>query len=451
MTKPKDKAKKGGQNAAKTPTPQAQELTSTGTSTDGDTSIDEGSLKATDPDILEKLCKKIDNLSTEVHAGFEGVKKEINELKELKQTVEEVKSTANTAKKKADGNAKAIQSLRSDLATALNDIKTLQASYSQMKQDHLSLDSYTRRDNLRFHNIPEEQGEDCEKLIRDFMINKLEMPAVKVKAMKIVRCHRLRSGPENSKPIICRFHFFGDRQEVWGQRSKLKGTSVVMQEDFPPEITSQRNLLAPIMFEARRQGKRANMVANKLYIDNSMYTTESLDQLPDCLDPSKLGTKKINEYTTAFFGALSPLSNFHKAPFKDKHHMKYEHTEQYLQYHKALVFKDEVLAAKILAAKNPADCKFLGKKVKSFDPTVWESKCRNIMKEGLTYKFTQNRHCLTALKATGETTLAEASRFDRYWGIGMAVTDKDVGNSTLWGENMMGELLEEVRDELEIL
>ncbi len=393
------------------------------------------------PDIANKLMSKMNSLSSDVSVGFESIKKDISELKALKETVENVASTANVAMETASTNAKAISSLQSEVAA-------LQASISQLKLEHQSLDCYTRRDNLRFVNIPEQQGEVCEKIIREFMVQKLQMSSEKVAAMKIVRCHRLKFGPENAKPIICRFHFYGDRQEVWNQKAKLKGTTFVIQEDFPPEITRERNLLAPIMFEARRQGKRANLVVNKLIIENNAYTIDSLDQLPDDLNPSKLGTKKINSYTTAFYGALTPLSNFYKAPFKDNQNKKYEHTEQYFQYHKALAFNDEILAAKILATKNPGDCKFLGKRVKGFDINTWETKCKDIMKKGLSYKFTQNRNCLEALKATGETSIVEASRSDRYWGIGMAISDKDIGNSALWGENIMGQMLEDLRDEL---
>ncbi len=51
---------------------------------------------------------------------------------------------------------------------------------------------------------------------------------------------------------ICKFHFFGDRQEVWNKRSQLKGLDFIMQEDFPQEINAKRSQLAPIMFAERK-------------------------------------------------------------------------------------------------------------------------------------------------------------------------------------------------------
>lgn len=418
-------------------------------SASGSDKIDLSDIEKLDVSTLKLLITKIETLSTEVTTGFRDIKQDINDLKALEQSVKDASDTAHEAKKSTENNAEEINFLKCELSETRRTVKSLEYSCQQLKQDHTNLDAYIRRDNLKFLNIPDEDDKSCEQLVREFMVTRLHMTKERVSAIKIVRCHRLRSGPGEIKPIICRFHFFGDRQEVWGKRSELpKGSKMKMHEDFPQDIISRRNVLMPIMLEARRQNKYANLVADRLVIDHVNYTIHTLDKLPPELDPSKFGTKKVNGNITAFFGALSPLSNFYEAPFKDKHNILYKHSEQYLQYRKALLFDDEITAAKILASSSPGECKSLGNRIPKFEAQKWERSAKLIMMDALMYKFKQNPKCLDTLKATGNATLAEASRRDNLWGIGMSIDDKDIAQQAMWGQNWMGELLEIVRGKL---
>ena len=68
----------------------------------------------------------------------------------------------------------------------------------------------------------------------------------------------------------------------------------------------------------------------------------------------------------------------------------------------------------------------------------WDDIKLNIMKEALIAKFTQNQKLKTLLLNTNNASIIEDSPRDSYWGIGK---DKN-------GENMLGKLLMEVREEL---
>ena len=63
-------------------------------------------------------------------------------------------------------------------------------------------------------------------------------------------------------------------------------------------------------------------------------------------------------------------------------------TEQYMMYHKALLFADTAIAAKILREPEPKKQKALGRKVKGFDPRVWDERKEAIVEEGNWWKFT---------------------------------------------------------------
>ena len=67
----------------------------------------------------------------------------------------------------------------------------------------------------------------------------------------------------------------------------------------------------------------------------------------------------------------------------------------------------------------------------------------------LMFQFTQNMNLWSVLKSTQGKPLAESSPYDRRWGIGMTSKDSRATNPCQWkGQNWMGELLTELREEL---
>lgn len=56
-------------------------------------------------------------------------------------------------------------------------------------------------------------------------------------------------------------------------------------------------------------------------------------------------------------------------------------------YHKAMLFRDDETAVKIMAATEPRKQKALGRKVKDFTAEVWEQNREKIVEEGNWNKF----------------------------------------------------------------
>jgi ribA/ribD-fused uncharacterized protein len=410
-------------------------------------------------DNLSIEVKKIDNLAAEVakmNNSVAEMKKDILSLKSLKDDVAHISTVSEENKSASALNTENVAKLSNELKEAKATIDDMKSTCSNLKEHQLSLDSYMRRDNLLFENIPEDDNEglDCRDRIFTFMKDELKMDPDVVSKIMIVRCHRLGRKPQvqtqkRPRTIICRFHYYGYRQEVWNKRSNLAGKAFRLSEDFPKEIVSRRNMLAPIMFEARRQGSKASMVADKLIIDNNNYTVGTLGTLPASLDPFKVSTRLIGEKSLEFYGSLSPLSNFHPAAFQSLSGIKYKHTEQHLHHNKALLFDDQITAAKIMASDSPSECKSLGNKVKNFNLDKWKTSAKDIMKAGLMCKFSQNPRCFKALELTGKRRIIEASPWDTLWGVGLSMKDENLGNENYWkGANWMGNTLEEVRTEL---
>jgi len=88
--------------------------------------------------------------------------------------------------------------------------------------------------------------------------------------------------------------------------------------------------------------------------------------------------------------------------------------------------------------------------VKRFDDAAWKREREAIVLAGNRAKFTQDKDLLAQLLATRGTTLVEASPYDRIWGIGLAATDPKAQDPATWrGQNLLGKILTQLRDELD--
>lgn len=127
--------------------------------------------------------------------------------------------------------------------------------------------------------------------------------------------------------------------------------------------------------------------------------------------------------------------------------VSYHTAEQYMMANKALLFGDNEIYQEIMAAYHPLDHKKLGRKVQGFIPEIWDAKRYDIVVQGNKAKFGQNPEIMEFLLSTGDAILAEASPYDKIWGIGLNRNQAKKGSVGQWqGENLLGCALMEVRD-----
>ena len=132
--------------------------------------------------------------------------------------------------------------------------------------------------------------------------------------------------------------------------------------------------------------------------------------------------------------------------------VRYTSAEQYMMAEKAKLFGDEEIRAEILGTSDPKKCKSFGRKVKNFNKTVWDQEKRLIVSVGNFEKFMQNDDLRNFLLSTGDKVLVEASPTDRIWGIGLGKNNPYALDPVKWrGENLLGFILMEVRNEIAIL
>lgn len=194
-----------------------------------------------------------------------------SELKKLRTLVYDNNKEIH---EKTNKMADEIGGLQISLTQAQDEISKLKHDKVKMKDDLLYVQSQSMRNNLLFANIPEsahEKPDDCEKLVRQFMADKLQLAQDIVDSIGFERVHRTldRNTAAHGKPrhIVAKFSSFKDRELVRRAKGKLKGTQFFIFEQFPKEVADRRRSLMPKLKQAIRDGNRAWLSYDTLYID----------------------------------------------------------------------------------------------------------------------------------------------------------------------------------------
>lgn len=148
-------------------------------------------------------------------------------------------------------------------------------------------------------------------------------------------------------------------------------------------------------------------------------------------------------------GQYACMSNFYPCNFVDDDN-QFNCSEQYFMYQKCLMFDPEntELLNAILHSQNPTKIKQFGRQVRNYNDKIWSEQRYEIMKQANMLKFTQNNDICEILLSTGNEMLYEAAKNDRIWGIGYyanAVANVPIHK---YGQNLLGKVLMEVRDEI---
>lgn len=124
--------------------------------------------------------------------------------------------------------------------------------------------------------------------------------------------------------------------------------------------------------------------------------------------------------------------------------------EQYMMAAKSVLFNDTESLDKIMATTSPQQQKDLGRGIKNFDAEKWDKNKFDIVYRANMCKFSQIPELTEFLLSFNPHIIfAEASPWDKVWGIGMDSDDYRALDINKWnGENLLGKAITMVRDHL---
>ena len=249
-----------------------------------------GGFQKTLQDILKKLenIEKLEKLDiieeavNDLRKSFDKLEGRIQTLedayKTTKQDVERLKESLNAnnedKEKTSERLGKFEEKTNSGLAALEKENNKLSALVKEIENKNLYLEAYSRRENLKFENIPEEDPkEDTEMVLRSFL--ERELGFSDAANIEIQRVHRLgKKKEEKPRPILARFLRYKDCEKLYSLGHRLRGTDFKMYQDLPFEIVERRRT----QMETFKKAKRSNIPVafskaqpDKLYIRGKLW------------------------------------------------------------------------------------------------------------------------------------------------------------------------------------
>ena len=238
-----------------------------------------GSSSTVEEDVTDKMIlEKLSNIHADVKGSKDELKSEIQALKpELSEVTKSLNAVWDEVQLLKQKN-KDIQDQRD--ATARENSK-LNEEISTLKNRVIKLKDYSRRENLRFYNIPENPGEssvECSRKVLDVLsevgadlenikfhaIHRTGKPDTSASSNNAVsngvltESRERASRPPRPRPILVRFVSRMDSDWAWENRKKLMNSSRSASHQFLSTKTSPRNRQSNVESFAPHLGKPRN-------------------------------------------------------------------------------------------------------------------------------------------------------------------------------------------------
>ena len=227
-------------------------------------------------DTLEKKLEEVCSTMNSLKASVSSLEKDVTLVKEKQRSLDR---NIKDLEKNADFVSGQIEELNNTLQ---EENETRGKEIDNVRKEPLYLETYSRRENLKFDGIPERlmhvshngqkrSTEDTKGQLVDFLENVLEVEDAK--DIEFQRVHRLGKQPKSDgsgRMIIARFLRYSDREKVIRRAYKLKNTTFKIYEDIPKELHDLRKPQMKKLKDARKEGKKAyfsKSEPDKLFID----------------------------------------------------------------------------------------------------------------------------------------------------------------------------------------
>ena len=234
---------------------------------------------------LEAVLKKLEKLDTiesrlnQMHTTLASIEENVSrldsEVEDLKTKSKQLGSTVNELKE-------SIQFTDEDISDLKFANKKLQQDVCELQKQLLYMETYSRRENVKFVGLLEEQVdedhngaraklEDTRGIVYKFLEHRLKIPNARER-IEFQRLHRFGK-PKNgtSRPITARFLRYGDKELVMDQaRKHLKDTDFHVYEDIPKLLYDSRKGQMKKLQKAREKGFTAyfsKAQPDKLYVN----------------------------------------------------------------------------------------------------------------------------------------------------------------------------------------
>ena len=249
-------------------------------------------------DAIMKKLEKLDIIETqlkEVHTRMANFEETISRLE---SEVKDLKKQKKNLEKKVEEFEECLQYNEDDMSDIKRDNRKLENDVSELKKQLMYMETYSRRENLKFFGLPENSNtldssngmeeessrqsgtsENTREVLYKFLEAQLKIDRPRDK-IEFQRVHRLgKPNPLKARPIIARFLRYSDRELVMEQARKhlKRNQNLHVFDDIPKELYDLRKEQIVKLKEARQKGHTAYFSKahpDKLFVNGKYIAPE---------------------------------------------------------------------------------------------------------------------------------------------------------------------------------
>ena len=221
----------------------------------------------------ERMFKSFfDSIVTNVNTRLDSLTHSVAELKARTASSEketgDLKNSLEFSQKDIDDLKPSLLKLQ-ELDSATEEI---QDDLDHQEEQMEYLENQSRRNNIRVDGIPEEDNEtweETEAKVKQDELNLASAPDIE-RAHRMGKSSRRPASAQNSgsrpRTIVCRLHDWKERETILKCAQRIKPDNIFVKEDLSPATLEKRESQRPKMEAAKRAGKIAYFVLEKLVI-----------------------------------------------------------------------------------------------------------------------------------------------------------------------------------------
>lgn len=230
---------------------------------------------------LECIQESLDSNFAEATSEIDNLRADVNaRLSILKNTTDDLKTSLDAAWVEIEALKQQDEQNKLQLAELEKEKSQLQAEVSATQARAIKLENYTKRENIRLLNVPENQDENCKEIVREVMA------AVKMEGANKVECHAVhRTGKQrdDGKPraIIARFVNRETRNDLWYRRKELANSPnhrhVILVPDYAYETAKEQKKLSNALRNARRMNLTPAYIKNgRIFVQGNSFPADNI-------------------------------------------------------------------------------------------------------------------------------------------------------------------------------
>ena len=195
----------------------------------------------------------------------------IKEIEELKERISKLEKETESLKESINYNCNQFVDLKCEVQanfpatvkrmSKLEGVKFLCKKLSKEQERSIKLESHSRRNNLNFFKIEEQQNETMgktENILRNFIIKELKVDEDEMQNISIERTRCIGKPSTTPRPIIAKFSFFKDKEyKIEGKKSE--GDEIWSSRRLPKRNCGEKEKNFCLIFGKRRQAVRKQL------------------------------------------------------------------------------------------------------------------------------------------------------------------------------------------------